>query len=199
MTSKSKIIGLTVLFMVTAVSGAQAHVGTDSVHGIVSGFVHPIGGLDHVLAMIAVGVLAARQGGKGLWRIPLSFVGMMIAGGVLGYAGVDVPFVELGITGSIIILGFVVALGRTMPLGLAVAMVGVLAIFHGHTHGTEMPVDASGLLYGLGVAVATTVLHVCGIGASASLHKVMQQTAPVLVRLGGSAVAAAGVAMLAGA
>jgi urease accessory protein len=199
MTSKSKIFGLATLFMVTAVSGAQAHVGADSVHGIASGFVHPIGGLDHVLAMIAVGVLAAQQGGKALWLIPLSFVSMMIVGGVLGFTGIDVPFVEQGISGSIIILGFVVALGRTMPLGIAIAMVGMLSIFHGHAHGTEMPVDASGFLYGIGFAIATTVLHVCGIGAAASLQKLMRHSAPVLVRLGGGAVAAAGMAMLAGA
>ena len=194
-----KVLGLSAMFMLAAVSGAEAHGGAGAVSGTVAGFTHPIGGLDHVLAMIAVGMLAAQQGGKALWSIPLAFVVMMLVGGAVGVAGVAIPFVEQGILGSIIILGFVVALGRAMSMPLAMAMVGLFAVFHGHAHGTEMPVDASGALYGFGFAIATAMLHVSGIGAAVSAQKFARQVAPVLVRIGGGIIATLGMAMLAGA
>ena len=197
--SCKKVLGLSAMFMLAAVSGAEAHGGVGAVSGTVAGFIHPIGGLDHVLAMIAVGMLAAQQGGKALWSIPLTFVAMMLVGGSVGVAGVAVPFVEQGILGSIIILGFVVALGRAMSIPLAMAMVGVFALFHGHAHGTEMPMDASGILYGLGFALATVLLHILGVGAAVSVQKFVRQTAPVWVRVGGGAIATVGMVMLAGA
>ena len=197
--SCKKVLGLSAMFMLAAVSGAEAHVGVGIAGGTVAGFTHPVAGLDHVLAMIAVGVLAAQQGGKALWFIPLTFVAMMLVGGAVGVAGVAVPFVEQGILGSIIILGFVVALGRAMSIPLAMAMVGVFALFHGHAHGTEMPMDASGVLYGLGFAIATALLHVSGIGAATSVQKFVRQTAPVWVRVCGGTIATVGMAMLAGA
>ncbi|MCR4376685.1 MAG: HupE/UreJ family protein [Rhodospirillales bacterium] len=197
--SCKKVLGLSAMFMLAAVSGAEAHVGVGVVSGTVAGFTHPVAGLDHVLAMIAVGVLAAQQGGRALWSIPLAFVAMMLVGGVLGVAGIAVPFVEQGIMGSIIVMGVVVALGRAMPMPLAMAMVGLFAVFHGHAHGTEMPVDASGALYGLGFAIATAMLHVSGIAAAVSAQKFARQVAPVLVRIGGGIIATLGMAMLAGA
>lgn len=199
--SCKKVLGLSAMFMLAAVSGAEAHVGIGVVGGTVAGFTHPVGGLDHVLAMIAVGVLAAQQGGRALWSIPLAFVAMMLVGGAVGVAGIAVPFVEQGIMGSIIVMGVVVALGRAMPmpLAMAMAMVGLFAVFHGHAHGTEMPVDASGALYGLGFAIATAMLHVSGIAAAVSAQKFARQVAPVLVRIGGGIIATLGMAMLAGA
>lgn len=197
--SCKKVLGLSAMFMLAAVSGAEAHVGVGAVSGTVAGFTHPVGGLDHVLAMIAVGVLAAQQGGRALWSIPLAFVAMMLVGDAVGVAGIAMPFVEQGIMGSIIVMGVVVALGCAMPMPLAVAMVGLFAVFHGHAHGTEMPVDASGALYGLGFAIATTMLHVTGIGATVSVQKFARQVAPVLVRIGGGIIATLGMAMLAGA
>jgi urease accessory protein len=194
-----KVLGFSATFMLAAVSGAEAHVGAGAVSGTMAGFIHPISGLDHMLAMIAVGMLAAQQGGKSLWFIPLAFVAMMLVGAAVGVAGVAVPFVEQGIVGSIVILGFVVALGRAMPMPLAMAMVGLFAVFHGHAHGTEMPVDVLGILYGLGFAIATVLLHVAGIGAAASVQKFARQVAPVWVRIGGGVIATLGMAMLAGA
>jgi len=193
------VLGLSALFVLSAVSAAEAHVGAGSVSGAVSGFGHPIGGLDHVLAMVAVGVLAAQQGGRGLWLIPASFVAMMVVGGALGVSGVAVPFVEQGIVGSVVILGGVVALGRAMPLGAAMALVGALSVFHGHAHGTEMPVDASGVQYALGFAVATAALHLAGIGAAVALERGARRIAPTVVRIVGGGVATVGMAMLAGA
>ena len=197
--SCKKVLGLSAMFMLAAVSGAEAHVGAGAVSGAVAGFTHPVGGLDHVLAMIAVGVLAVQQGGRALWSIPLAFVAMMLVGGAVGVAGIAVPFVEQGIMGSIIVLGVVVALGRAMSLPLAMVMVGIFAVFHGHAHGTEMPMDASGVLYGLGFAIATVLLHVAGIGAASSVQKFARQSAPVWVRVGGGAIATLGMAMFVGA
>jgi len=176
---------------------ALAHTGAGSVSGFASGFGHPIGGLDHLLAMIAVGILASQQGGKSLWLLPVSFVAMMVIGGALGIAGVAVPFVELGIVGSVIVLGAVIALGKHMPTGAAMALVGVLAIFHGHAHGTEMPVDASGFEYGLGFALATAMLHAVGLGLGLAAQKAAEKFAPVAVRIGGGVIAAAGLALFA--
>lgn len=176
---------------------ALAHTGAGTVSGFASGFGHPIGGLDHLLAMIAVGILAAQQGGKAVWLLPVSFVAMMVVGGALGIADVAMPFVELGIVGSVIVLGAVIALGKHMPTGAAMALVGALAIFHGHAHGTEMPVDASGFEYGLGFAIATAILHAVGLGFGLATRKVAEKIAPVAVRVGGGVIAAAGVALLA--
>jgi urease accessory protein len=184
---------LSVLFATPAL----AHTGAGSVSGFASGFSHPMGGLDHLLAMIAVGVLAAQQGGKAVWLLPVSFVAMMVVGGALGIAGVAMPFVELGIVGSVIVLGAVIALGKHMPTGAAMALVGVLAVFHGHAHGTEMPIDASGVEYGLGFALATAILHAVGLGIGFGAKKIAEKIAPVAVRIGGGMIAAAGVALLA--
>jgi urease accessory protein len=108
------------------------------------GFEHPISGLDHILAMVMVGVFAWQLGGRALWLVPMSFVLMMAAGGALGVAGIDVPFVEVGIAFSVIVLSMGVALGIKTPVAAAMAVVGLFAIFHGHAHGAEMPEDAGG-------------------------------------------------------
>ncbi len=145
-------------------TAAWAHVGHGSTVGFVHGFVHPVTGIDHVLAMVAVGLFAANLGGRALWAVPLSFVSVMAVGGALGVAGIAIPFVEAGIAISVIVLGLAVALRWQWPVAAAMALVGVFAIFHGHAHGAEMPVDASGLEYGLGFMLATALLHVVGIG-----------------------------------
>jgi urease accessory protein len=194
MKMKRSAMALAALIAVTA-SPALAHTGVGSVSGFSAGFGHPIGGLDHVLAMVAVGILAAQMGGRYIWMIPTAFVGMMIVGGVLGVAGVPVPFVEQGIIGSIIILGAVIAFGRRLPMAVAVTLVGVFAIFHGHAHGAEMPANASGLEYGLGFAVATALLHSVGIGLGIGAQRASEKLAPVAVRIGGGAIAAAGLAL----
>src|SRR5207244_3981661 len=130
---------------------AFAHAGpAGHTHDLVSGFAHPIGGLDHLLAMVAVGMLAAQLGGRALWLVPASFVAMMAAAGFAGMAGVHLPLAEAGIVLSIILLGAVVALRLTMPVAAAMALVAFFAIFHGYAHGLETPETASGLLYGLG-------------------------------------------------
>jgi urease accessory protein len=191
---KRAIFPLAALLAVAA-SPALAHTGVGPAAGFGAGFGHPIGGLDHILAMVAVGILAAQLGGRAIWIVPGAFVGMMIVGAVLGITGVGVPFVEQGIVGSIIILGAVVAIGRRLPLALAVGLVGVFAVFHGHAHGTEMPVNAAGLAYGIGFAAATVLLHAMGVGLGLGAQTASEKLAPAAVRIGGAAIAAAGLAL----
>ena len=179
-----------------APSLAFAHTGHGDAEGFVHGFMHPIGGLDHVLAMVAVGIFAAQLGGRAIWAVPATFVALMALGGFLGMAGIDVPFVEFGITLSIVALGGAVALGwKNWPLGAAMAVVGFFAIFHGHAHGAEMPTDASGLAYAGGFMTATALLHMAGIGLGVLIGSAR---APRLTQALGAGVAAIGVGLLTG-
>ncbi|MCW2306263.1 HupE/UreJ family protein [Rhodobium gokarnense] len=184
------------LLLTAVASPALAHTGVGGGSGFATGFGHPLGGLDHILAMVAVGFLAAQMGGRMLWALPLAFLGMMVVGGAAGMAGIGVPFVELGIVGSIIVFGAVIAFGRSLPLGAAVVLVGAFAIFHGHAHGTEMPADASGLAYGAGFLLATAILHAIGIGIGVAAQMTSAAFGKTAVRAGGGAIALAGVALL---
>lgn len=148
---------------------AFAHVGGGDMTGLMHGFMHPIGGADHVLAMIAVGLLAARLGGRALWLLPLSFMTMMAAGGALGVGGVHLPLAEFAVGLSVVAFGAVIALRIRMPVAIAMALVGFFAIFHGHAHGAEMPDSVSGLEYALGFLSATALLHACGVGLGITL------------------------------
>ncbi|MBS7589540.1 HupE/UreJ family protein [Ancylobacter defluvii] len=178
---------------------AFAHTGAGDAHGFSHGFMHPIGGVDHVLAMVAVGIFAAQLGGRAIWAVPASFVALMAVGGFLGIAGVGLPFVELGIVGSIVVLGLVVALGwKNAPLGAAMALVGFFAVFHGHAHGTEMPADASGLAYAAGFMLATAALHIAGVGIGLALGKLGETRAPRLTQALGAVVAVTGLGLLSG-
>ena len=178
---------------------ASAHTGIGATTGFLHGFWHPIGGIDHVLAMVAVGLFAAQLGGRALWAVPATFVAVMAAGGALGMAGLALPAVEVGIALSVLVLGLVVLAGRRWPLGLAMALVAVFAVFHGHAHGSEMPVDASGLSYGLGFMLATALLHLAGIGLGIGLGRLAATEGGRLTQASGAAIALAGVVLLAGA
>lgn len=181
-------------FCCAAASTAFAHTGAGVAHttGLTAGFGHPIGGLDHILAMVAVGILAAQMGGKSIWTVPAAFVAMMLVGGAAAMAGMALPFVEIGIVGSIVVLGAVIAFGRHLPMVGAMALVGGLALFHGHAHGTEMPGTASGIQYAVGFVLATGLLHAAGIALGLSVRKLADRAAPTLIRAGGGAVMAAG-------
>ena len=162
-----------------AATAAQAHTGAGDTLGLAHGFAHPLGG-------------------KALWLVPLSFVGMMAVGFLLGVGQIDVPFVELGIALSSVVIGGVAALGRPMPVVAASALVGVFAIFHGHAHGAEMPVDASGFEYAAGFIVATALLHAAGIGAATGVAKVVGKYGKTVAQVAGGAFALGGVGVLAG-
>ena len=140
-------------------TAAFAHPGGGDVHGFAHGFAHPFGGLDHVLAMITVGLFAYQLGGRALWLVPASFVLAMTAGGALGLWGIPVPFVEAGIALSVLVLGAIVALGVKAPVAVAMAVVAAFAVFHGHAHGTEMPLDTAIAPYAAGFVLATALLH----------------------------------------
>jgi urease accessory protein len=140
-----------------------AHEG-GSAAGLVSGLLHPVTGLDHVLAMVAVGIWGAQLGAPAIWVLPVTFPMVMALGGMAGLLGLGLPAVELGIGMSALLLGLMVALERKPDLRLAAVLVGFFAIFHGYAHGTELPEGQSGLLYSIGFVVSTGLLHGAGIG-----------------------------------
>jgi urease accessory protein len=177
---------------------AFAHTGVVETSGFMHGFGHPISGLDHILAMVMVGVFAWQLGDRALWLVPTSFVLMMAVGGTLGVFGIDVPFVEIGITLSVIVLGLGVALGVKTPAVVAMAVVGLFAIFHGHAHGAEMPEDAGGVAYAAGFMIATALLHIAGIGIGFGIGKAGERHGPMVVKASGGVAAIAGVGILTG-
>lgn len=177
---------------------AFAHTGAGHTAGFLHGFEHPLFGIDHVLAMVTVGIFAWQLGGRALWLVPLTFVLVMAIGGGLGVAGVDVPFVELGIALSVVVLGAVVAFGVKAPLAVAMGLVGLFAIFHGHAHGTEMPLDASGLTYGLGFMLGTALLHLTGLAAGYAIGALGNRYGNAIVRGSGAVIALAGVGIVTG-
>jgi urease accessory protein len=144
-------------------TAALAHPGLGDAHDFVHGFAHPLGGLDHLLAMIAVGIFAWQLGGRALWLLPATFVLVMALAGALGLAGVPLPGVEIGIAASVLVLGAVVALRLKPPVAIAMGLVALFAIFHGHVHGSEMPLDAAAAVYAAGFLAATALLHLAGI------------------------------------
>ena len=144
-------------------SPSMAHVEQGQAVGFVTGLEHPWSGLDHVLAMIAVGLWGAQLGNPALWILPVTFPMVMSLGAMMGLLGIPVPGIEIGIALSAILLGAMV-LGEVRPkLYIAAILVGFFAIFHGHAHGTELPAGQSGLLYSMGFVIATGVLHGIGI------------------------------------
>ena len=143
---------------------AWAHVEKGRAEGFLAGVHHPISGLDHVLAMVSVGLWGAQLGAPAVWLLPVTFPMVMAFGGMLGLMGVPLPGVEVGIALSGILLGLAVLAEWRPPLWAAAVIVGFFAVFHGHAHGSELPAGASGLLYSIGFVVATGTLHATGIG-----------------------------------
>ena len=177
---------------------AFAHTGLDQGAGVFHGLEHPIGGLDHILAMVAVGVFACVLGGRALLLVPMAFVGMMLVGFALGLAQVDLPFVELGIALSSVVIGAAAAWGKPMPVAAAMSLVGVFAVFHGHAHGAEMPADSSGYGYAAGFALSTALLHLAGIAAAFGVARLVGRFGQTAARLAGAAFALGGLGVLAG-
>ena len=181
----------------SAVAGiASAHEGNGAVGGFAAGFMHPILGWDHVIAMVAVGLWGAFLGRPAIWVLPVVFPLVMAFGGALGVAGVPMPGVETGIAVSAIVLGAMVAFAARPPLWVAAVIVGAFAIFHGHAHGAELPEAANPLAYSLGFVLATGLLHLCGIAFGLVVRWPAGQIA---VRVSGAAIATAGLAFLTGA
>jgi urease accessory protein len=188
-----KRITLTLLALIALPAVAQAHPGHGDV-GFASGLAHPFGGIDHLLAMLAVGLWAAQMGGRAIWAIPATFVSVMILGGMVGMAGGQLPFVESGIAASLMALGLLVALGARMPMAFAMPLIALLAVVHGFAHGAEMPSSASGLTYTAGFVLATATLHLAGMASGILIQRA---AAAPLARLAGAAVAITGICLVA--
>lgn len=168
---------------------ALAHPVKGEAIGFLTGFLHPISGLDHVVAMIAVGLWGAQLGAPAIWLLPVAFPIVMAFGGMLGLMGVPLPGTEIGIAASAIMLGTVVMLEVRPPLAVAAVVVSFFAIFHGHAHGSELPAGQSALLFSIGFVIATGCLH--GVGISIGLiHK--WPWGQQALRMAGGGVATAG-------
>lgn len=172
---------------------AIAHEQPGQAAGFVTGLLHPLSGLDHVLAMVAVGLWGAQLGAPAIWLLPVTFPLVMAFGGFLGLVGMPLPGVEIGIATSAILLGAMVALQARPPLALAALLVAIFAVFHGHAHGTELPAGQNGLLYSVGFVVATGLLHATGISIGL-IHRWV--AGRILLRAAGVVVSLAGVFFL---
>jgi urease accessory protein len=192
---QARPLALGVLTVAALASSAQAHAGHGA-ESLGSGFGHPLTGLDHVLAMIAVGLWAVQQGGRRVWLLPLCFVAVMIGGAALGATGVGLPFAEGGIAMSVLVLGALVAGCVRLPAVAGALLVGAFALFHGHAHGAEMPAGAGAVGYATGFLAATALLHAAGLGLGLALQR--GSTAPRLARTLGAATAVAGLLLLVG-
>ena len=141
---------------------ALAHT-TDISAGFASGVMHPLTGVDHMLAMVAVGIWGTQLRRPAIWLLPLTFPLVMAVGGVLGVRAVPIPSVEIGVAGSAVVLGLMILLSVRPPIVVAATIVGAFAVFHGHAHGTELPTAAEPLAYGAGFVLVTGLLHATGI------------------------------------
>ena len=185
---------LLVVPLLVGASPALAHTGGE-LGGLTSGLLHPITGLDHVVAMVAVGLWGGILRAPAIWLLPVVFPLVMALGGAAGVAGVPLPGVEAGIALSGVVLGLMVVLAARPPLWAAVALVGAFAVFHGHAHGAELPQSAVPAIYAVGFVIATGLLHLAGIAVgSVGRWRIGQ----VAVRVAGAAIALAGGAFLAG-
>ena len=185
----SFVFRILLCFILFAPATAFAHVQGAEALGFFSGLAHPVSGLDHVLAMVAVGLWGAQLGAPAIWVLPVAFPLVMAMGGMLGLMGVPVPGIEYGIAASAILLGAAVTLEVRASLFATALLVGVFAIFHGHAHGTELPPGQSALLYSMGFVIATGCLHALGIGIGA-VHRwtwgqKLLRAAGALVAIGG--------------
>jgi urease accessory protein len=175
---------------------ALAHIGQGDISGgFLAGVAHPVFGLDHVVAMVAVGIWGAQLGKPAIWVLPVTFPIVMAFGGVLGGLGVPIPGIEIGIAVSAIVLGAMIAFATRPPLWVAGIVVGIFAIFHGHAHGSELPESANAIAYAVGFVAATGSLHALGI----LIGVVNRWSAGAkALRAGGGAIAACGFYFLSG-
>ena len=184
--------------MMVLAPSAWSHDGTTLPYGsFLSGLTHPVLGLDHLLAMVSVGILSAQIGGRAIWTVPATFVLVMALGGVLGWVDVGLSAIEVGIAFSVLALGTAIAADRRVPMVAAMSAVGVFAVFHGYAHGAEMPTVAKPVTYALGFMTGTALLHLTGV----IIGDISQHYArgKVLLRGAGLAIAGTGAFFLVGA
>jgi urease accessory protein len=189
---KPVLLGVTLMLLAAP---AYAHTGVHLNFSFESGFLHPLHGLDHLLAMFAVGLLAAQLGGRAIWLVPGAFVAMMVVGALVGIAGLEIPGVELGILLSVIAIALPVAFAFGMPAPVAMAYVGVFALFHGAAHGAELPVNADAWPYFAGFALATALLHAAGIVVGLACGRTSAGQGALALRAAGGLVMLAGLGL----
>jgi urease accessory protein len=167
------------LAYVTILPVAEAHTFGSQGAGLIAGLTHPLVGLDHLLAMIAVGIWAGQLGGRAVWLIPLTFVSVMAAAATLASFGLLLPLMEPAIACSVLVLGLLIAGSVRLPTSVGALLVSLFAVFHGYAHGLELPQAASPILYGAGFVLATALLHGLGIGfaSNSRQHKILQRIA----------------------
>ncbi len=187
------LITLIALVIFLIPTTASAHSESGNVGGFLSGFGHPLTGLDHIVAMVAVGLWGAFLGGRAMWTLPVVFPVVMAFGGAMGVLGVPFPGVEMGIALSGVILGLMVAFAAKPPLWVAAVIVGFFAIFHGHAHGSELPEAANPLTFAVGFVVSTGLLHLCGIAFGLL---VKWPWGKIAIRAGGALIALVGFGFL---
>lgn len=188
---KSILPGLAIALLFAGPAGA--HTGAGTAFSFQSGFLHPFGGFDHLLAMFAVGLLAAQLGGRAVWLIPGAFVVTMASGALLGFAGIAIPGVEFGIVISIVAIALPVAFSLGMPAALAMAYVGFFAVFHGYAHGAELPAGADAAPYIAGFALATILIPGAGVGVGLVCRRFAARPGGYAMRIAGGVVAIAGI------
>lgn len=195
MASHIRNLWIVLLSLVLLPQTALAHTGEGVTGGLMSGFMHPVAGLDHVTAMVAVGILGAFLGRPAIWVLPVVFPLVMAFGGVLGLVGIPIPFIEAGIAISSIVLGLMILFALKPPLWIAAIIVAAFSIFHGHAHGTELPNAANALAYSVGFVVSTGLLHLAGIGIG---ELIRWSAGQIIARAIGGIIALAGVGFLTG-
>ncbi|MGE0724613.1 MAG: HupE/UreJ family protein [Alphaproteobacteria bacterium] len=176
---------------------ARAHTGHDEAGSFLAGLFHPVGGIDHVLAMVAVGFLAGRLGGRTIWTLPAAFVAAMSAGALFAFVGGGLAHVEAAIALSVVVLGLMMAADRRWPTVAASLLIAAFGLFHGYAHGAEAPDGGSLAGYGAGFMLSTVALHVAGIAAALVASRVLA-AGPLAARIGGAMIAASGLVLLAG-
>lgn len=195
-TRSGRTLGLAAVLLALTASPVWAHTGIGPAHGMLHGLAHPLGGWDHMLAMVAVGLWSAQRSGRAVWLIPAGFLLGMIGGWTLGMAGVPLPAVEAGIVLSVMLLGALVATAVRPPLAASMLLVALFGLLHGHAHGAGMPAAASALPYAFGFVGATALLHASGVVAALGFCRLASQAVTLrMVRLAGSAIAVAGVVL----
>ena len=194
LTHKASLAALAAVATAGFSSAAFAHIGDHSHMSLAEGLAHPFTGLDHMLAMVAVGLWASQIGGRALWLLPLTFPVVMAAGAALGFEGVELPWVEIGIAASVLVLGGLIAMRVKPSLAVSVPLIAAFALLHGYSHGVELPASVSALTYAAGFVAATLALHLIGIGLGLAANRL-----PVhfVARAAGGSIAAVGVVLLA--
>ena len=191
---KFRSVGMTACLTLLFTQTAFAHTFGAHDASLYQGFIHPLSGLDHLLAMLAVGVWAAQIGGRARWLIPAAFITMLAVGGGLGRLGWVLPQIELGIAGSVVVFGLLIVGAARLPISVSMGIVGLFALFHGYAHGVEMPQAATPGLYALGFMASSAMLHGLGVVVGMVSHNGWPSR---LLRLGGMSLAVGGVWLLA--